>query len=93
LPPSVDEKLGVPDVAIAMKNSAASGQLEPTTHVRFASKADKQQIISVCPLCAKRRHMRRSKTSSLDHLVGASEKHGRPAACSLALFYSVRSAI
>jgi hypothetical protein len=44
----------VPDVAIAMKNSAASGQLEPTTHVRFASKADKQQIISVCPLCAKK---------------------------------------
>ena len=33
----------------------------PAWHVRFASKADKQQTASVCPLCAISRHMQCSK--------------------------------
>jgi hypothetical protein len=36
-------------------------QREPTVHVRFAPKADKQADVSLSPLCARKRHMHRSK--------------------------------
>jgi len=44
-------------------------------HVRFAPKADKKQIVSVCPLSANRVLTRRSKKAPpFDHLVGAGEE-------------------
>src|SRR5262249_4893275 len=47
-------------------------------HVRFALKADKRTLASICPLSAKRRHMRCSKTAPLfDHLVGAGRQGRR----------------
>src|SRR2546429_9696426 len=50
--------------------------LDPEWPIR---EADERADASLSPLSAKRRHMRRSKTRSLDHLVGANEKHRRNA--------------
>ena len=52
--------------------SALERQREPTGHVRFAPKADKQADVSLSPLCAKSgREQTQQKMQLLDHLVGA----------------------
>jgi hypothetical protein len=58
-------------------SSARRDPAVASTHVRFAPKADKKQIISVCPLRAKSVRTQRSKDSALfDHLVGAPRRGG-----------------
>jgi hypothetical protein len=51
--------------------SIATEEVQPTViDVRFAAKADKRQIVSVCPLCVKSGFMRRSKQHR--HLITSS---------------------
>jgi hypothetical protein len=51
----------------------------PMSQLGHLRQTETLPTLAACPLSAKRRHMRRSKTRSLDHLVGASEKRGRNA--------------
>src|SRR5262249_51171795 len=57
---------------LGAKADAASSR----SHVRFTPESGQLAELSVCPLCAKGRHMQRSKKILLDHFVGAGE-HGR----------------
>jgi hypothetical protein len=51
--------------------SALERQREPTGHVRFAPKADKQADVSLSPLCARSGCKQPQQNSALfDHLVG-----------------------
>ena len=55
------------EVDVRDESSATEAvEAEPTVHVRFAPKADKKQIVSVCPLCANTGH-----GQLFDHLVSA----------------------
>src|SRR5262249_32750810 len=59
--------------------SIATDEVEVTRSRMSASplKADNLHTISANPLSARKGHMQRSKTKSLDHLVGGHEQAGR----------------